>query len=228
MLTSLAFAIALAGPDNTLSTREVRQGWKLLFDGQTTKGWHNFRGTGVKPGWVIENGELQCKDPHNAGDILTDEKYEWFELQLDWKMPAMQNSGIMFHVLDSGGAPWFSGPEIQIMDKAVDPKGQLAGFLYELYRSDKDAVKPIGEWNHFRIMIDPKKSFVEVNGVRYFDFVLNSPDFLERVAKSKFKQYPEFGKAGIGHIAIQGDHGLVSFKNIKIRPLKVKATKGSE
>ena len=228
MVASALCALFLFGPDNTLSSKEAKQGWKLLFDGQSTKGWHNFKGKGVNPGWVIENGELQCKDPHNAGDILTDEKYEWFELQLDWKMPAGQNSGVMFHVLDSGGAPWFSGPEIQIMDTAVDPKGQLAGFLYELYRSDKNAVKPIGDWNRFRIMIDPKKCFVEVNGVRYFDFVLNSPDFLERVAKSKFHVYPEFAKAGIGHIAIQGDHGLVSFKNIKIRPLKVKAKKGSE
>lgn len=225
MVATALCALFLAGPDNFLSPKEVRQGWKLLFDGQTTKGWHNFRGTGVKPGWVIENGELQCKDPHNAGDILTDEKYDWFELKLDWKMPAGQNSGVMFHVLDSGGAPWFSGPEIQIMDKAVDPKGQLAGFLYDLYRSDKDATKPIGEWNTFRIMIDPKKCFVEVNGVRYFDFVLNSPDFLERVQKSKFHVYPEFAKADSGHIAIQGDHGIVSFRNIKIRPLKVKAKK---
>lgn len=216
MITCLAAAILLQTP-NTLTNREVRQGWKLLFDGTTTKGWHNFKSSGVSDGWSIKDGALTN---HNGGDIVTDEKFEWFELQLDYNVAKDQNSGIMFHVADDGDATWHSGPEIQIFDNKLDPNGQLAGWLYQLYSSPKDATKPAGEWNHLRILISPKKCLTEMNGVKYYEYVLNSEDFKARVAKSKFKDMPQFAKIAKGSIGIQGDHGVVSFKNIKIRPIK--------
>ncbi len=219
MITCLAAAILFqTQTPNTLTNREVRQGWKLLFDGTTTKGWHNFKAQGVAPGWVIKDGVLT--NEHSGGDIVTDEKYDWFELQLDYNIAKDQNSGIMFHVADDGDATWHSGPEIQLFDNKVDPNGQLAGWLYQLYTSPVDATKPAGEWNHLRILISPKKCLTEMNGVKYYEYVLNSEDFKARVAKSKFKDMPQFAKIAKGSIGIQGDHGVVSFKNIKIRPIK--------
>lgn len=219
MITLLAVTLAIQG-NNTLSTKEVKAGWKLLFDGQTTKGWHNFKSAGIRPGWTVKDGTLMVSDPANAGDIVSDEKFEWFELQLDWNVSKHGNSGIMFHVAEEGDATWHSGPEIQIMDKEVDPNGQLAGFLYELYKSPVDSTKPPGEWNHFRIVIAPKKCETYVNGVKYYEYVLNSEDFKARVAKSKFGTMPNFAKFASGSIGIQGDHGVVSFRNIKIKPIK--------
>ena len=60
---------------------------------------------------------------------------------------------------------------------------------------------------------------MDVNGVKYYDFVYNSDDFKARVAKSKFKSMPGFAKSDSGFIAVQGDHGSVSFRNIKLRPI---------
>lgn len=205
-----------------LTPAEKRKGWELLFDGQTTKGWHNFKAEGVRPGWTVSDGILKVADPGNAGDIVTDKKFEWFELELDWNVSKGGNSGIMFHVADDGDATWHSGPEIQIMDKDVDPHGQLAGYLYELYSSPVDSTNPPGQWNHFRIVIAPDKCATYVNGVKYYEYVLNSPDFWDRVKKSKFASMPNFSKLASGSIAIQGDHGVVSFRNIKIRPIKPK------
>jgi hypothetical protein len=212
---------------NTLTADEKAAGWRLLFDGKELKGWSNFKRDSIKPGWQVKDGTLACVDPHNAGDIVTADQFDWFELQLDYNISEGGNSGIMFHVSDAGGAVWATGPEIQLEDnaKAADP--QRCGWLYGLYQppidpktgKTLDATKPAGQWNHMRIVIGPKKCVHEVNGVTYFDYVLGSDDFKARVAKSKFGTMRGFAKAGTGRIALQGDHGQVAFRNIKVRPI---------
>lgn len=231
MLASSLFVLALAGgisspsapilgADNTLTPGEKRDGWRLLFDGNSTKGWRNFKSTTISNGWRVKDGELQCWDPHGAGDIVTDEKFDWFELSIDYKIAKGSNSGIMFRVADDGEATWHSGPEVQILDNVAFKRGQLAGHLYELYNTDIDATKPAEEWNHLDIRIAPDYCETKMNGVSYYKFVLGSDDFKARVAKSKFSQFAKFGTLPRGSIAIQGDHGVVAFRNIKIRPLK--------
>ena len=124
-----AFAQAVPQPAddaqaNTLTDDEQKAGWKLLFDGKSTDGWHTFHRKDVLPGWTVKDGTLACVDPHNAGDICTNDKYSWFELQLDYNISVAGNSGIMYHVTDKGGAVWATGPEFQLEDneKAADKK----------------------------------------------------------------------------------------------------------
>lgn len=215
---------------NSLTDAEKAAGWKLLFDGKDLNGWHNFKSSGVKPGWQVKDGTLACVDPHNAGDLVTEEAFDWFELQIDYNISEGGNSGIMFHVADEGGAAWATGPEFQLEDnaKAADP--QRCGWLYALYQPPNDpqtgkpldATKHAGEWNHIRLIITPSKCVHEINGVKYFEYVLGSDDFKQRVAKSKFGKMPLFARFDKGSIALQGDHGQVSFRNIKIRPIKAK------
>jgi len=232
-LTSLAALQLTAADDpkiNTLTVTEKAAGWKLLFDGKTFTGWHNFKKEGVRPGWQVKDGALVCADPHDAGDIVTAEKFEWFELQLDYNISEGGNSGIIFHITDEGNAVWATGPEFQLEDnaKAADP--QRCGWLYGLYQppvdpqtgKPLDATKPAGEWNHVRLVISAEKCVHEINGVKYFEYVLGSDDFNARVAKSKFGKMPLFAKSSSGYLALQGDHGQVSFRNIKIRPLEAK------
>lgn len=219
MLAALAAAVVFQA-NNVLTPKEVKDGWVLLFDGQTTKGWHNFKEKGVHPGWVVTDGVLTSTDASTSGDIVTDEKYDWFELTLDFKLGKGENSGIMFHVADDGDAIWHSGPEVQIYDDHGEPHAQKTGWLYELYSSPVDSTNPPGQWNHFRIVIAPKKCYTYVNGVKYYEYVLGSEDFKARVAKSKFANMPNFAKLTTGTIGIQGDHGVVSFKNIKLRKIK--------
>ena len=83
-----------------------------------------------------------------------------------------------------------------------------------------DATKPAGRWNQIRLLISPRKCEHWINGVKYFEYVLGSDDFNKRVANSKFRRMRLFAKSKTGYIALQGDHGQVSFRNIKIRPIK--------
>src|SRR5947207_9162940 len=229
MIATLRLPAADGAKSNTLSEAEKAAGWKLLFNGKDFTGWHNFKREGVRPGWQVKDGAMACVDPHNAGDLVTTDKFDWFELELDYNISEGGNSGIMYHVTDQGEAAWATGPEIQLEDnaKAADP--QRCGWLYALYQPPADpkpgkpidATKPAGEWNHIRIIISPEKCVHEVNGVKYVEYVLGSEDFNARVAKSKFGEMPKFAKfakSNTGYLALQGDHGQVSFRNIKLRP----------
>jgi hypothetical protein len=216
--------------NNMLTDSEKAAGWQLLFDGKDLDGWHNFKKEGVRPGWHVKDGALVCVDPHNAGDIVTTGQFGAFELQLDYNISEGGNSGIMYHVTDQGNATWATGPEFQLEDnaKAADP--QRCGWLYALYQppvdektgKTLDATKPAGEWNHVRLLITPEKCVHEINGVKYVEYVIGSEDFNARVAKSKFGRMPFFAKASSGYIALQGDHGSISFRNIKVRPIETK------
>jgi hypothetical protein len=212
---------------NTLTRAEKAAGWELLFDGENFDGWHNFKRDGVRSGWQVKDGALVCVDPHNAGDIVTTKKFGAFELQLDYNISEAGNSGIIFHVTDEGGTTWATGPEFQLEDNEKAADKIRCGWLYALYQppidpktgQTLDATKPVGQWNHIRLVVTPTKCFHEINGVRYFEYVIGSDDFNARVAQTKFAKMPLFAKSPDGYIALQGDHGSVSFRNIKIRPL---------
>lgn len=230
LMTSGRWVFADDAAPNTLTDAEKKEGWKLLFDGTDSKGWHSFKRKDVLPGWQVKDGTLACVDPHNAGDLCTNDKYDWFDLRLEYNISEGGNSGIMFHVTDAGGAVWATGPEFQLEDntKAADPI--RCGWLYALYKppvdpatgKTLDATKPVGQWNQVRLVISPEKCEHYINGVKYFEYVLGSQDFKDRVAKSKFKSMPNFAKADSGYISLQGDHGQVAFRNIKLLPLGAK------
>ena len=225
--TSVSLFAADPAKQNSLTPAEQKAGWKLLFNGKDFTGWHNFKGEGVRPGWKVLNGEMTCVDPHDAGDLVTVGQFGAFELELEYNIAVAGNSGIMFHVTEEGDRPWHTGPEIQLEDNKAARDPQRCGWLYALYQPPADpktgkpidATKPAGEWNHLRIVITPEKCEHIVNGVKYFDYVLGSEDFKARVAKSKFAEMPLFAKTGKGSLSLQGDHGKVAFRNIKLRPI---------
>ena len=215
------------GNPNTLTARQQAAGWKLIFNGNDLSGWHNFKTNTIRSGWQVKDGTLACVDPKNAGDIVTAEQFEWFELELDYNISHAGNSGIMFHVTEAANSAWGTGPEFQLEDNVAAKDPIHCGWLYALYQPPDDpktgkpldATKPVGEWNHVRLVIAPDKCEHVINGVKYFDYVLGSEDFNRRVAKSKFGKMPHFAKFNQGSIALQGDHGQVSFRNIKVRPI---------
>ncbi len=210
---------AQASEPNTLTPEEKAAGWRSLFDGKTTEGWRNYRKDSISPNWKVVDGAL-TRVGGGAGDIITKDQFEAFELVLEYKISKGGNSGVMFHVTEEENTPWMTGPEIQVQDNKDGHDPQKAGWLYQLYKPEIDATNPAGEWNQLRIIISPTKSEVFMNGKKYYEFVKGSDDWNQRVAKSKFGSMPKFGKPTKGHISLQ-DHGdEVAFRNVKIRELK--------
>lgn len=196
-------------------------GWRPLFDGQTTAGWRAFRGAAAPAGWQVVDGALTLVAP--GGDIITEDQYASFELQLEWRVAAGGNSGIMYHVTEAAGATYMTGPEMQVLDDARHADGASpltsAGACFALYPAAPGAVRPAGEWNAVRLIVDGPRVEHWLNGVQVTAYELWSADWDARVRHSKFAAWPGFGTARRGHIALQ-DHGdRVAYRNIRLRVL---------
>ena len=194
----------------------------------------------MRPGWVVKDGTLACVDPHDAGDLVTKDKFSWFDLELDYNISVAGNSGIMYHVTDAGRKVWETGPEFQLEDneKAEDPV--RCGWLYALYKppidpktgKTLDATKPVGQWNHVRLVLTPEKCEHYINGVKYFEYVLGSDDFKARVAKSKFFWMKDFAKSDTGYSwpcrEITAGSPSATSKSTRSRRSNKRAEKGAE
>ncbi len=219
---------------NTLSSKEKKAGWTLLFNGKDFTGWRQCNGTVMPKNWTIEDNAMKVftapdKKPgqRSNGDIVYGaKKFRNFELSIDWKASEMANSGIFFNVREVPGQPvYYAAPEIQVLDndKATDNKiaSHLAGSLYDMLAADPKTVKPAGEWNNIIIRVKDGKVTHVQNGVKVVEYELWTPEWDRMVAASKFKTFPGFteGIAKEGFIGLQ-DHGYpVWFRNIKIREL---------
>jgi len=211
--------------NNHLTKEEKAEGWTLLFDGQTVIGWHAFqKPTTMNPQWKVEDGTLTLMEK-GGGDIVTNEEYENFELNLEWKISKNGNSGIFFNVSEDGqfDAPWKTGPEMQILDNEGHPDGKFpkhtAGASYDLAVPLVNSARAVGEWNHVRIIVDQGKVTYNLNGQVTAKFELWTTEWDNLVLNSKFTKYSKFGMIRKGKICLQ-DHGdRVWFRNIKIKKL---------
>ncbi|MBL7850887.1 MAG: DUF1080 domain-containing protein [Cyclobacteriaceae bacterium] len=225
---TLAYAIsglAFAQGHNTLTDQEKKEGWQLLFDGKTTKGWHTFNKKTIGDEWKVTNGELWLDPKPGALDIATDKEYENFELLIEWKIDSCGNSGIFINAVESPKYEfgYYTGPEMQVLHNECHPDGKIpkhrAGNLYDLIASSTESARGPREWNQVRILVNKGHLEFWLNGVKQVETTMFTPEWEAMIKDSKFKKYPDFGKARKGRIMLQEHGSRVWYRNIKIREL---------
>lgn len=232
------FFISCSGPqqstgDNQLTKEESNSGWKLLFDGKTSKGWHKYGGGAIDSVWKVKDGILYLdtliKKQFNIQgdwDIVTDEEFENYHLKLEWMISKNGNSGIIFNVHEDKKKhnwPWETGPEMQILDNNGHPdaayKTHRAGDLYDMISCSQETVKPYGEWNLAEVKCVNGRLDFYLNGVNVISTSMFDDNWKKMIANSKFRNMQGFGTYKKGRICLQ-DHGnAVSYRNIMIRKL---------
>ena len=227
----LLASTAVAGQ---LTAEQKTAGWKSLFDGKTTTGWRNYRKETIGKSWKVENGALTLASKQkpdgtwqaeDGGDIIYDQVYENFELELEWKVGACGNSGIIYLVEESEkyDYPWMTGPEMQILDNTCHPDAKIekhrAGDLYDIQACSVEVVKPAGSWNKARIVMKDGTVQHWLNGHKVVEAELFTEAWAEKLKSTKWKDFPDFGTKKKGKITLQ-DHGdRVWFRNIRAREL---------
>jgi hypothetical protein len=213
---------------NALTASEQSNGWKLLFDGKSTAGWRAYRSKGIPDVWKVKDGVLFCspKNGKEGNDIVTEGEYANFELAFEWKVTSGANSGVMYRVSETEAEPYYTGPEYQILDNTKHPDGRkpktTAASCYALYAPTEDKTKPVGEWNQSRIVVAGNHVEHWLNGTKVVEYDFNSPDWNKRVAASKFRVFPKFGKEASGRIDLQFHGDEVWYRSIRIRTLEMK------
>jgi len=208
---------------NTLTSAERSAGWRLLFDGKTTTGWRGYKMASMPKDWMVMDGTLM-KDK-TAEDIVTTDAFSDFELSFDWMLTKGGNAGVFYRATEEYEKVYWSATEYQLLDDANHPDGKdstrRAASNYALYAPRMNVVKPAGQWNSGRIVVRGKHAEHWLNGEKVVEYDYGSSDWEAKVKGSKFSEWPQYGRATRGFIAIQGDHdGVLSLRNIKIRELK--------
>jgi azurin len=223
---------------NTLSDQEVKDGWTLLFDGNTLNGWHLFNSGTIPSAWSADSGILVC-NPHakdvKHGDLVTDKIYRDFDLTFEWKISRAGNSGMFINVQERPDlATTFStGPEYQLLDdKNVEPDylknlSHKAAAIFGVIPNNSNSSPKPGGWNQSRILQQNGKLTFWLNGVQTIGIDLKSAEWKTLVAASNLSKFPEFGAAINGHLAVQDWTNGVAFRNMKIKELS-KADKPAE
>lgn len=227
LIVAITISIGYSQSSNTLTEKEMGEGWKLLFDGKTTSGWRNFNKDKIGAAWKVAEDVLYLDtSTKDGGDIVTDKEYENFEFSIEWMIEPCGNSGIIFNAVESPSYKWGynTGPEMQVLDNTCHPDAKIkkhrAGNLYDLIESPTESVKPANEWNLAKIISNKGHLELWLNDVKQVETTMFTPEWEALIKGSKFKSMPDFGKAKKGHIMLQ-DHGdKVSFRNIKIKELK--------
>ena len=246
-IASSAYCEPASTAPNALTAQEKAAGWQLLWDGKTAEGWRSVKSEEFpKSGWTMQGGLLTVRknggeESGGGGDIITRKRYANFELTADFKITPGANSGIKIFVQPNlspidkkTGKPTGKGSaigmEFQILDDIKHPDAKLGkngnrtiGSLYDLMPAPKDKkVRPVGEWNHARILSQGKHVTFWLNGEKTIEFERGSAEFRALVAGSKYRSMPDFGEWADGHILLQ-DHGdEVAFRNVKLRELPTK------
>jgi hypothetical protein len=218
-------AAGAEGKANVLTPAEKAEGWRLLFDGKTLNGWRGYQREDPPEAWRVQGECLMVpssdgRDTKGQRDLITKEQFDDFDLQFEWRISHAGNSGVKYFVTEDRDAA--IGHEYQVLDDDHHPDAKVsdtrktASFYDVLTATDKQ-LKPVGEFNHSRILV--KGNHVEhwLNGRKVLEYELGSQETLAAVDKSKFQGMEGFGKKKRGHILLQ-DHGdEVCYRNIRIR-----------
>jgi len=223
LLSCLFFLVCVAsfGSDNQLTRQDKNDGWLLLFDGETLNGWTTSdRKPSRKP---VED---HCINPHGSGHYMMIHTQEWsnFVLSLDFKISKNCNSGIFVRTASliprPGKDVGYNGIEVQILDSSSADYYDT-GAIYDLSKPSRNAMKPVGEWNHIEVtcngsIIDVVLNSERVNHVDLDKFTEPNkrPDGTPHKFDVAYKDHPRKGYIGLQ------DHGADCwFKNIKLKPL---------
>ncbi len=224
---------------NKLSEWEKRHGWRLLWDGSTGNGWRGAKLDHFpESGWEIKDGILTImaksgEEATGPGDIVTEDVFSEFDLELEFMITEGANSGIKYFVntelnKETGSA---IGCEFQLLDDSKHPDASLGvsgnrtlGSLYDLIPADNISVpgrakqfKGVNRWNKARIVVRGNQVEHWLNNEKVVEYDRGSQMFRALVANSKYSKWPGFGQWPGGHILLQ-DHGnTVHFRSIKIK-----------
>jgi hypothetical protein len=207
----------------TLATDRATAQRISLFDGETLNGWVTDKGEPVTTGWQAVDGVLTLDvSQGRSGNILTEQEYDHFVLEFEWRIAEGGNSGLKYKVKKFDGRTL--GCEYQIIDdRDSKPSKSSTGSLYHVYAPNQDIlVRPRGEFNQSRIVVCGNRIEHWLNGALLLTANVGSADWYANKAEGKFSDVDGFGENRLGRIMLTDHNSGVWYRNIYLTPLQPK------
>ena len=195
-LVLVSATLAPAQTMNTLTAEESSGGWRLLFDGQTLKGW-SPRGDAK---WTVQSGEIAAEISDAQGHLTTAAPYGDFRLRLEFFVDGAANSGVFLRSPATEAIGAGNAYEVNIFDKSP---GWPSGSINEVVKTS-GTPNTVGKWNTYEISAQGDRIVVTLNGTTTAD--------VRVPADALAKRQPR------GPIGLQygGGKGTVKFRNVRI------------
>ena len=215
-------------PLNTLTKKERKNGWKLLFDGEKITEWRGYNMKTVPDCWQIEDGTLKIMvegGAENAMGLISKKEYKSFALSLEFKLTKAANSGILYQVVEDKKYKYAyeTGAEYQIIDdknwKDKLMNWQISGANYAMYPPKVKPFKPVGEWNQILLVIKGNHVKHYLNGKLVVEYEKHSDEWKKLRNSGKWNDFPDYGIVDKGYIVLQNHGTQVYYRNIKIKEL---------
>ncbi len=202
---------ALPAQAARLTAYERSQGWRLLFDGATTWGWHGYKSNKAPVNWRVEEGALVCSE--DAGPALvSDETFKDFELSFQWKVAAGGRAELFFRLSEDGARPDDTSPVFQLGGEGVECGGD--GGLTKPWR---ETTVPPATWQQARLIVFGNQVEYWINGRQVSTYLLGGPEWRAAVATVRQSAARDFGQQPDGAVALAGRGA--AFRDIRLRAL---------
>ena len=187
-------------------------GYVVLFDGTSTKGWRGYGKTELPGRWTVEDGCLKFNgtgtgegQTGEGGDVIFAHQFKNFTLEMEWKISKGGNSGIFYlakevTTKDENGKDryepiYISAPEYQVLDNANHPDALLgvdgnrqSASLYDMIPAKPQNQNPYGEWNKVKILVYKGTVVHFQNDEKVLEYHLWTPQWTEMLQNSKFSE----------------------------------------
>lgn len=188
-----------------------KDGYYVIFDGKTMKGWRGYGKDNVPARWVVDDGAIKFigsgggeAQVGDGGDLIFSHKFKNFELEFEWKVSKGGNSGVLYLAqevtTEKDGQTilepiYISSPEYQVLDNANHPDAKLgvdgnrmSASLYDMIPAKPQNQKPYGEWNKGKIMVYKGTVVHGQNDVNVVEYHLWTQQWTDMLQASKFSQ----------------------------------------
>ncbi len=204
--------------DNQLTPPEIEVGWNLLYDGRSQSGWQ-----AVGNSWNHKDAQLQSSGGTSA--LFTDQIYDNFELEMEWKVEPDAEGGILFNIIDASNLEraLATSPRMQLIDDTKEEAKSIhthkSGANYDIAAPEFVVTKPTNQYNHLRLVVRDGQVEHWINGIKVLGYQLGAEEWKVMVQESAYATTEDYGMAAEGRIGLYSKNGKIWFKNIRLREI---------
>lgn len=187
----------------------------------TTADWRGYSEAQFpQKSWSLDDDVLRALAGGLQVDLITRERFRDFTFYFEWRLPRGGNSGVLYRVDEQLEHSWQSGPEMQLLDDEHHQDGANAltscGALYGLIAPWHDQRDIANAYHSARLVVQGSRVEHWIDDTQVLGYDLESEEVKERIARSKFREWPQFSLHAEGHIALQ-HHGTEAwFRRLRI------------